>query len=66
MQKNKKRIIEDLMVERFYKTVHSRRIKVGIIKAKIRRISEYYANGDMSKEDFDRMKSELESKLNSM
>ena len=37
--------------------------KKGIINGKIRRISEYYANGDMSKEDFDRMKSELELKL---
>ncbi len=55
--------LEDLMAERFYKTVHSRRIKKGIINGKIRRISEYYANGEMSKEDFDRKKSELELKL---
>ena len=58
--------LEDLMAERFYKTVHSRRIKKGIINGKIRRISEYYANGNMSKEDFDRIISELELKLNSM
>ncbi len=44
----------------------SLRIKRGITESKLRRISEYYANGDMSKEDFDRMKSELELKLNSM
>lgn len=41
----------------------SMRIKHGIVKSKIRRISEYYANGEMSKEDFDRKKSELELKL---
>lgn len=57
---------ENLIAEHFYNTFHSRRIKKGIINGKIRRISEYYANGDMSKEDFDRMKSELELKLNSM
>lgn len=58
--------VEDIMAERFYNTIHSRRIKKGIIKGKIRRISEYYANGEMSKEDFDRMKSKLELRLKSI
>lgn len=55
--------LEDLMAERFYKTVHSRRIKKGIINGKIRRISEYYANGWISKETFDRVKRELQLRL---
>ena len=41
-------------------------IKRGIAESKLRRISEYYANGEMSKEDFDRIKSELLLKLNSI
>lgn len=56
----------DLIVECFYSTVHSRRIKIGIIKSRIRRISEYYANGDMSKEDFDKLKKELQLKLDNL
>lgn len=45
---------------------HGTRIKIGIIKSKLRRISEYYANGEMSKEDFDRKKSELKLKLSNI
>lgn len=55
-----------VMMTESYCSHLSLRIKRGIAESKLRRISEYYANGDMSKEDFDRMKSELELKLNSM
>lgn len=33
--------LEDLMAECFYNPVHSKRIKIGIIKGKICRISEW-------------------------
>jgi len=49
-----------------YISLLNKQIKNDVVESKLRRISEYYANGEMSKEDFDRKKSELELRLKSI